>query len=42
MILETIIYFREEKYMLTETFDNQSQAIINPHRKENAPKVYSR
>lgn len=25
--------------MLTETFDNRSQAIINPHRKENAPKV---
>lgn len=25
--------------MLTETFDNRSQAIISPHRKENAPKV---
>lgn len=25
--------------MITETFDNQSQAIINPCRKENAPKV---
>lgn len=25
--------------MITETFDNLSQAIISPHRKENAPKV---
>lgn len=25
--------------MLTETFDNQSHAIINPCRKENAPRV---
>lgn len=25
--------------MITETFDNLSQAIINPNRKENAPKV---
>lgn len=25
--------------MITETFDTKTNAIINPHRKENAPKA---
>lgn len=25
--------------MITDSFDNQSEAIINPHINENAPKV---